>query len=58
VTSFYGAFGTSNSSGTLLTGYARDFRYDSRGLIPPYYPGNASYAANLPTTRSLEWREL
>jgi hypothetical protein len=39
---YYGAFGTFNSStGSIQTGYGRDFRYDrrmSRGFSPPYYP--------------------
>ncbi len=38
----YGAFGTfSASSGTMSTGYAREFTYDPRlrrGLAPPFFP--------------------
>ena len=58
VTSYYGAFGTFGTGGSPQSGYQRDFRYDGRGLIPPYFPGNSIYTTNLPTARALEWREL
>ncbi len=39
---YCGPFGSfSSSTGTILTGYGRDFRYDrrmSRGFAPPYFP--------------------
>ncbi len=39
---YYGPFGTfSSSTGNILTGYGRDFRYDrrmTRGFTPPYFP--------------------
>ncbi len=39
---YYGPFGTfSSSTGDILTGYGRDFKYDrrmSRGFTPPYFP--------------------
>jgi hypothetical protein len=61
---YYGAFGTVNSSGVQLTGYGRNFTYDtrmSRGFSPPYFPttnqfvvseGSAQLAGARPT-----WRE-
>ena len=58
VSSYYGGFGTFSSGGGLNTGYGRDFHYDRRGLIPPYFPGNSNYVQNAPTARSTEWREV
>ena len=59
VESFYGAFGTFNSStGQQSTGYGRNFMYDRRGLIPPYYPATNRFTANTPSARTLAWREL
>lgn len=40
ITQFYGAFGTFSGT-TALTGYGRNFVYDSRmlhGIAPPYFP--------------------
>ncbi len=55
----YGAFGTfSSSTGNMLTGYARDFRYDRRGIVPPYFPTTSRFDADLPTARAIAWREL
>lgn len=35
----YGSFYTFDlSTGVQRTGYTRDFRHDSRGLVPPYFP--------------------
>lgn len=58
VASYYGAFFTFNSSGTLQTGYARNFRYDRRGLSPPYYPTTTRFNANVPSARTLAWKEI
>ncbi len=62
ITSFYGPFGTFSGS-TQLTGYGRNFIYDSRattaGMHPPYYPtlGNfISYDDGGLDTR-LRWQE-
>jgi len=62
---YYGPFGTFDpSTGAILTGYGRDFKYDrrmSRGFNPPYFPttgarilvqGTAPLAGTKPT-----WRE-
>jgi hypothetical protein len=38
---YYGPFFQFNSSGQLINGYARDFKYDrrmSRGFTPPFFP--------------------
>jgi hypothetical protein len=59
VENYYGAFGTFNSSTGLQThGYGRNFMYDRRGLIPPYYPATNRFTANAPSARTLAWREL
>jgi len=59
VESYYGAFGTFNSTtGQQSTGYGRNFMYDRRGLIPPYYPVTSRFTANVPSARTLAWREL
>ncbi len=58
VASYYGAFFTFNSSGALQTGFARNFRYDRRGLIPPYYPTTTRFNANIPSARTLAWKEI
>ena len=49
VTNFYGAFYTFNSDGSLKTGFARDFHYDRRGLIPP--SPSAAKARGIPAPR-------
>jgi len=58
VSSYYGGFFTFNTSGVLQTGYARDFHYDRRGLIPPYFPSTNRYTADTPTARTLAWKEI
>jgi Tfp pilus assembly protein PilX len=59
VAQYYGAFYTFNSNGTLKTGYARDFKYDRRGLIPPYFPTTTLYVqTDTPNARTLAWKEL
>lgn len=59
VEQFYGAFFTFNSgTGALLTGFARDFHYDKRGLVPPYYPSTVRFNTNMPTANTLSWKEI
>ena len=58
VASYYGGFFTFNTAGVLQTGYARDFHYDRRGLIPPYFPNTNRYTADTPTARTLAWKEI
>jgi Tfp pilus assembly protein PilX len=56
---FYGPFFTFNpSTGKLLTGYGRNFRYDKRGLVPPCYPTTIRFNSNMPTARTLAWKEI
>ena len=55
---FYGAFFTFNASGALKTGYARDFQYDRRGLIPPYFPTTNRFKADAPSARTIAWKEI
>lgn len=56
VTNYYGAFGTFGSNGQ--TGYGRDFRYDRRGYVPPYYPLTSRYSPDQPLPQVLAWREV
>jgi hypothetical protein len=58
VTTYYGAFFTFTSSGTLKTGFARDFHYDRRGLIPPYFPTTDRFTSNRPIARTIVWKEI
>jgi hypothetical protein len=58
VTRYYGAFYTFDTSGKLKTGYARDFHYDRRGLVPPYYPSTNLFNADDPSARTLVWKEI
>lgn len=58
VTSRYGAFGTFYSSGRQRSGYGRDFQYDRRGLVPPYFPTTNRFTADTPSARTLAWKEL
>lgn len=56
---FYGPFFTFNATtGALLTGYGRNFRYDKRGLVPPCYPTTIRFNSNMPTARTLSWKEI
>lgn len=57
VTNYYGAFGTFSSNGSQ-TGYGRDFRYDRRGFVPPYYPLTSRYIPDQPQPQVLAWREV
>jgi Tfp pilus assembly protein PilX len=58
VTKYYGAFFTFNNDGTLKTGYARDYHYDKRGLVPPYYPTTPLMIPDVPIARTLSWKEM
>ncbi len=59
VASYYGGFGTFNATtGQSVSGYNRDFRYDRRGFVPPYFPSTNRYNANIPTARTLSWKEM
>jgi Tfp pilus assembly protein PilX len=58
VTKYYGAFFTFYSNGTLKTGYARDFHYDRRGIIPPFYPITNRFSSDRPTARNIVWKEI
>jgi Tfp pilus assembly protein PilX len=57
-TQYYGAFGTFDSNGKINHGYSRDFHFDNRGVIPPYFPTTNIYTANAPQARTLMWKEL
>jgi len=56
VTNYYGAFGVFTASG--LKGYGRDFRYDRRGKVPPYFPLTNRYVPDRPVPQVLAWREV
>ena len=59
VETYYGAFGTFNSStGKQVSGYGRNFQYDRRGIVPPYFPTTTRFTADTPVARTLAWREL
>lgn len=58
ITQFYGLFYQFNSSGVLTHGYGRDFHYDGRGLIPPYFPTTSHFNSDEPTARTLSWKEI
>lgn len=56
---FYGPFFTFDTkTGKQLTGYGRNFRYDKRGLVPPCYPTTLRFNSNMPTARTLSWKEI
>ena len=58
VSRYYGAFYTFNSDGDVLSGYTRDFHYDRRGFVPPFYPSVNLFVADQPLARTLVWKEL
>jgi hypothetical protein len=59
VAKYYGLFYKfDRSTGLLEHGFARDFKYDARGLIPPYFPSTSVFTANVPTLRTTVWKEL
>lgn len=49
VSRYFGAFTTYDASGAVHTGYARDFRHDDRGWVPPYFPDLPSPVASAPS---------
>jgi Tfp pilus assembly protein PilX len=53
---YYGAFGTFDKYGNQ-TGYGRDFRYDRRGMSPPYYPLTSVFRVDSPVPHTSTWRE-
>jgi hypothetical protein len=53
---YYGAFGTFDDHGNQ-TGYGRDFRYDRRGMVPPYYPLTPVFRVDDPEPHPSSWRE-
>jgi hypothetical protein len=53
---YYGAFGTFSGS-SHSTGYGRDFRYDRRGISPPYYPLTNIFKIDSPIPHTKTWRE-
>jgi len=55
ITNYYGAFGT--FSGTDMTGYGRDFHYDRRGYVPPYFPLTQRFVTDKPSPQVLSWHE-
>ncbi len=57
---YFGAFYTFDASGNVIHGYARDWHYDRRGLIPPFYPttGSNHLYPDQPTARTLAWKEI
>ncbi len=59
VEQYYGPFFTFNSStGALVTGMARDYHYDRRGLTPPYYPSTTRFNSTTPSARTIAWKEI
>jgi hypothetical protein len=60
ISRYYGAFGTFGTSGgvtTSKTGFKRNFKYDGRGISPPFFPTTPSLIANVPSAQTLAWRE-
>jgi len=53
---YYGPFGTFSNYGAQ-TGYGRDFKYDRRGLTPPYYPLTGVFKVDQPVPHPTSWRE-
>jgi len=59
VEQYYGPFFTFDAnSGAQLTGMARDYHYDRRGLIPHGFPGTSNFTSTAPTARTLAWKEI
>jgi hypothetical protein len=62
ITQFYGAFGLFNgSTGQQISGYGRNFIYDSRTLMgksPPYFPSLRTFIAfTNDLTDKIVWQE-
>ncbi len=53
---YYGAFGRFDGS-THLHGYGRDWSYDSRGLVPPYFPTTSRFVVGEPSPLVMAWTE-
>jgi len=59
VARFYGGFYTWDTDGNPVTGYTRNFHYDRRGLIPPFFPTtNGAFQADNPSARVIAWKEI
>ena len=58
VSQYYGAFYTFDSKGNVATGYGRNFHYDRRGLTPPFYPTTTRFDSDLPSARTVAWKEI
>ena len=58
VSKYYGAFYTFDVNGALATGYARNWHYDRRGLVPPAYPSTLIFRVDTPTARTVVWKEI
>jgi len=58
VSKYYGAFYTFDVNGALATGYARNWHYDRRGLVPPAYPSTLQFRVDTPTARTVAWKEI
>ena len=58
VSKFYGAFYTADANGNPITGFSRSFHYDRRGLIPPMYPSTGVFQSDIPTARTIAWKEI
>ena len=52
---YYGAFGTFSQNSQ--TGYGRDWHYDRRGIVPPYYPSTMRFRVDEPSPLTTAWRE-
>jgi hypothetical protein len=58
ITDHYGAFYTFDGNGRLRSGYARNFSYDRRGLAPPYFPTTNHFQPDIPSARTVVWKEM
>src|SRR5262249_51349637 len=59
VEQYYGGFSTFNSAtGAIQTGYARDFRYDHRGMVPPSWPLAVPPVVAVPPARAADGLSL
>ena len=58
VAKYYGAFGTFDSRGAISTGFSRNWHYDRRGVVPPYYPKTLRFDADTPSARTMAWKEI
>jgi Tfp pilus assembly protein PilX len=57
VAQYYGAFGQFDSNGNISHGYSRNFHFDDRGFVPPYFPTTNSFTPNFPSAQTLTWKE-